>query len=174
MKMHLTKYAISITTLILLTGCHALNENITMRGADPIPALRNNPPTQFTGEQTLTGIDRTGWPATPVHVSMNDSENQATYGTWWLLNDQPNRRDAGLYPTVNSALDVPNSPHDTKMQYAELIFEPFHQFVNIGLIPYFLIKDKPLGTTEYGPSHSFERELHSAKNTVQLTPESAE
>jgi len=170
MNMPLTKYAISITTLILLTGCHALNESATMRGADPIPALQNTPPTNFTGGQTLTGIDRSDWPATPVRVSMNDSENQATYGTWWLLNDQQNRRDKGLYPTTTSALDVPNSPHDTKMQYAEMFFEPVHQLINIGLIPYFEIFKKQPGTIERGPSHQFQRELPAENNQVELTP----
>ena len=171
MKMHLTKYAISITTLILLTGCHALNENITMRGADPIPALRNNPPTQFTGEQTLTGIDRSNWPITTIRVSANDSENQATYGTWWLLNDNPIPRDQGKYPTTATALDTPDSPQDVRAQYAELFFEPFHQLLNIGLIPYFEIFEKQPGTIEQGPSHTYQRQRPEDEVKVQLTPD---
>lgn len=158
--------------LFSAVGCQSMNESNVMRGAEPIPAFQADRVFDFTGEKSVTGIDRSDWPSTTVLVSADDGETQSTLGTWKTLNRNPVARNRGAFPTAETASDYPVRSNDIFAQYAEIIFEPIHQWVNIGLLPAFAIKSYRNGHDgiEYGPGHSYVRAVHTDESDVELFP----
>jgi len=67
-----------------------------------------------------------------------------------------NARAAGDWPTLDSSLLITNRKRDIQGQYLEMVYEPFHQWLNTGLIPIRIITKEPPRTILHGPIYGYE------------------
>ncbi len=121
-------------------GCASHNESNRLARAAPAPAFADSPALEFTGEASLTGLDRSAWPTTRIQVMNNDAVTDPVYWVARQLNSRPSPRSLGQYPTVDSVLELHDQAETIQAHYLEIFTEPLHQLINIGAFP-----ARPLG-----------------------------
>lgn len=160
-------------TLWLGQGCGSMNVANQPRQASPLPALRGEaPPAEFTGEPSVTGIDRSDWPAHDVRLSRNDVEVRPHYVRSFTLGDRNRVRERGVYPTLATALDLTDRRANVQAQYLELVVDPIAQLGNLALAPFRMVVVSPPRRIGHGPAGVYE--LQPRTDPVDLAPADAQ
>jgi hypothetical protein len=121
-----------------------------------LPALRAEPcVTPTAPDEPSLGPDgsRSAWQVVTVHAPIHQTETQPTYHTRRRI-DRTEARDAGAYPTVATALEIPTS-RSRGNAALEGVVEPVNAAVDLVLIPFRMIL-RPPGTTLVGPRSRYE------------------
>jgi hypothetical protein len=153
-------------------GCGSMNIQNQPRQASRLPALDpDTPPTVFSGERSVKGIDRSDWPGDEVRLSRNDVEVRPNYVRSFVIGKRNRVREGGAYPTTETALDLADNPRTKGAQYLEIVVDPIAQLGNLVLAPFrmaFVTRPREIG---HGPAANYE--LQPVTEPVDISPASA-
>lgn len=156
-------------TLWLGQGCGSMNVSNQPRQASPLPALKADaPPAVFSGETSVTGIDRSDWPEHEIRLSRNDVEVRPHYVRSFTFGDRNRVRERGLYPTADSALDLTDRRVNFQAQYLEIVVDPIAQLGNLALAPFRMVVVSPPRRIGHGPAGVYE--LQPSADPIDLSP----
>ncbi len=156
-------------TMWLGQGCGSMNVANQPRQASPLPALTPDvPPADFSGEPSVSGIDRSGWPRHEVRLSRNDLEVRPHYVRSFTLGQQGPARNRGAFPTVETALEVGDRSEVVQAQYLEIVIDPFVQLGNLALAPFRMVVVQRPREIGHGPAERYE--IQPPTTPVDLTP----
>lgn len=118
-------------------GCESMNVSNQPRQASNLPALKaDSPAMTFSGQPSVTGIDRSDWASEQIRLSRDDVEVRPTYVRSFLIGKQNRIRAIGAYPTTETSLDLADDPHTVESEYLEIIVDPVVQLGNLFLAPF--------------------------------------
>jgi len=117
-------------------GCESMNVSNQPRQASHLPALQANKPAMtFSGQPSVSGIDRSNWPSEQVRLSRDDVDVRPSYVRSFLIGKQNRIRSTGAYPTAETSLDLADDPHTVASEYLEILVDPVVQLGNLFLAP---------------------------------------
>lgn len=150
-------------------GCESMNVSNQPRQATDLPALQaDKAPMTFSGEPSVSGIDRSDWASEQVRLSRNDVDVRPTYVRSFVIGKRNRVRSTGAYPTTETALDVADNPHTLESEYLEIIVDPVVQLGNLFLAPFraaFITHPREI---QHGPAESYD--LLPVTDPIDLSP----
>lgn len=152
-------------------GCGSMNVANQPRQATRLPALdADTPPTVFSGEPSVTGIDRSDWAREEVRLSRNDLEVRPHYVRSFTIGKRNRVRESGDYPTPETALDLADNPRTIGAHYLEVVVDPLTQLGNLALAPFrmvFVTRPREIG---HGPAGNYA--LQPETDPIDISPAS--
>lgn len=150
-------------------GCESMNVSNQPRQASDLPALHADAPDMtFSGQPSVTGIDRSDWPQEEVRVSRDDLDVRPTYVRSFLIGKRNRVRSTGAYPTTETALDLADNPRTLGAEYLEVVVDPIVQLGNLVLAPFRAAFITHPREVQHGPAEDFQ--LQPVTDPVDISP----